>query len=295
MENLEIKEEPLNIDEVKLESQETVENNQSLVKDFFVKENVNSTKELASLFGQSEVELQKEFGSYKAKKIYRKLGLFLDVTSLVQEEVIAKLKLLPKYGFYGVTAQPLVVPFIKSALNGSGVVVRALISYPYGLDTYKTLKVAVKQALEKGADELLLTISPYEIKNFDGKDLYKKINKLKKLSRNKMLIIALDGENLTLTQLDGIISHLAEAGVDGVSIKCEGVDKNLIESAVQSANGKVKVELISNICSAEDAVSVMLSGINLLTTTNCEQVATDLNKKINTVGCQSPETLDNNP
>ncbi len=290
MENLDVMEEKLNIE--KIDNQTDNANNQSLVKDFFVKDGANSAKELATLFGQSEVEFQKEFGSYKAKKIYKKLGMILDATTLVREEVVAKLKILPVYGFYGVSVQPFILPLVKHALKGSGVTVRALIAYPYGAETYKTLKCAVKQAVEMNADELLLSISPYEVKNFDGKELIKKVKKLKKLSRKKPLIALLDSSVLTLSELDGVIINLLNAGIDGISIKCEGVDKNLIESVVQSTSGKISVELMSNVCSAEDAVSVLLSGINLLTTSNCEQIATDLNKKINTVGCDKPQTVD---
>lgn len=296
MDNLDVIEETLNVDQVKSENTPNLDDNsQSLVKDFFVKETSTATKELANLFGQSEFELQKEFGSYKAKKIHTKLGMFLDARALTRDEIFASLKILSKYGFYGVAVSPFCLPLVKHALKGSKVKVRALIGYPYGLETYKTLKCSIKQALEKGADEILLSLSSYEIKNCESKETLKKIKKLKKLARKKPLIISLDGDTLSLTELDGVIASLVDAGINGVSVNTAGVDKNLIESVILSSGGKISVELISDICSAEDAVSILLGGINLLTTPKCEQVATDLSKKINTVGCQPAETLDNTP
>ena len=60
MENLDVVEEKINLED-KATQTPSEEKSVSFVKDFFVKESLSSTKELASLFGQSEFELQKEF------------------------------------------------------------------------------------------------------------------------------------------------------------------------------------------------------------------------------------------
>ena len=296
MENLEIKQENTQIEEVKLEEIPTKTEDTSLVKDFFVKDNGSSKKELASLFGQSEYELQKEFGSYKAKKIYKRLNMFIDGNSALKEEIISKLDLASKYAFYGVTVFPLHLPLAKNRLKNSGVKVRVLIGYPYGLDGYKCIKYSLKQTIDRGADEIVLSIPSYLIKNGEIKEPIRCVKKLKKYLRKKPLTLSLDATYLTIAEIENAVNQFSALTISGINLLVNsGVDKNLIESVVNAVCSRAQIEYFSNVCSAEDAVSVLLSGVNLLTTHACEQVVSDLNKKINTTSCDKPETLDNNP
>lgn len=293
MENLEIKQENAQIEEIKLDEIPVKTEETSLVKDFFVKENGTSKKDLASLFGQSEFELQKEFGSYKAKKIYKRLNMFIDGNNSLKDEIVAKLDLSTKYAFYGVTVFPAHVPLAKNRLKNSGVKVRALVGYPFGLDGYKCTKYSLKQTVEKGADEIVLTIPSYAIKNGELKELSKFVKKLKKYVRKKPFILSLDARALTLAEIESAVNSLSCLDIFAINISIySGVDKNLIESVVSAVAGRTQVEYFSDVCSAEDAVSVLLSGVNLLSTHACEQVVSDLNKKINTTGCQAPESVD---
>ncbi|MBR2322520.1 MAG: hypothetical protein IKA54_02885 [Clostridia bacterium] len=292
MENIDIMEneiEEVKLEEINVESMEEP----SLVKDYFVKDGSASKTDLASLFGQSEMELQKEFGSYKAKKIYKRLNVFIDGSTLLKDEIVSKLKLATKYGFYGASVFLRHVALAKSYLRGSGVKVRALVGYPFGLDDYKTTKCALKQAVEKGADEVILQIPSYSVKNGELKELTKTVKKLQKYLRKKPLILSLDASTLSLSELESGVNALSVLDVSSINITMpSGIDKNIIENVVSSVAGRENVEYYSDICSAEDAVSVLLSGINVLTTPSCENVVLDLNKKINTAGCQATESVD---
>ena len=62
------------IEEIKIEQS----GESSLVKDYFKDDQSGKIKKLADLFGQSELELKKEFASFKAKKVYKKLNYFID-------------------------------------------------------------------------------------------------------------------------------------------------------------------------------------------------------------------------
>ena len=295
MENLDVSKES-EIVEIKLEKLEENKESPSLVKDYFAPESDLATKELASLFGQSEFELQKEFGTYKAKKIYKRLNLFIDDNFLHKDAVVSKLRLAEKYGFYGVTVYPLLIPIAKSMLKGSGVKVRALVGFPHGGDIYKVIKYSLKQAVECGADEIIISVSSYDIKNGDLKEIAKKYKKLLKYSRKKPISLSLDASSLTLAELESAVNALSTIDISAVSINMRtGVDKHLIESVVTAVCSREKVEFYSDVCSAEEAVSILLSGVNLLSTSLCEQVVLDLNKKINATTCQASETLDNNP
>ena len=138
-----------------------------------------------------------------------------------------------------------------------------------------------------------MQISSYSVKNGELKELAKTVKKLQKYLRKKPLILSLDASTLSLSELESGVNALSVLDVSSINITMPcGIDKNIIENVVSSVAGRENVEYYSDICSAEDAVSVLLSGINVLTTPSCENVVLDLNKKNNTAGCQATESVD---
>ena len=93
----------------------------SVIKEFFLKEDGGYVKDLAPLFGQSETELTREFGIYKAKKIYNKLNYLLIDQSLLNAVILKELNLAVKCNFNSVAVFPTSLTLAKSALNKSGV------------------------------------------------------------------------------------------------------------------------------------------------------------------------------
>ncbi len=293
MENTENNQNFGEIEEVKLEMPLEEVEKDSLIKDFFVKENGATVKELASLFGQSEYELKKEFGSYKAKKLCNRLSYFIDSQTLLKESVYKEIQTADKCGFYGVTVYPTAVPIAKNALKSGGVKIRALIGFPLGEEFYKVVRYSVKQSIEKGADEVIITLSSYQIKNGEGEDLVKKVKKLVKTARKRAVSILLDISLLTPTEIENTLKNLISTGVSGFTLKtCCGVDKSVIENAISLVENQARIEWFSDVDASEDAVSAFLSGAVLLTSSKCVEVVTDLNKKINCVGVTDGETVD---
>lgn len=284
------------IEEEKLEPLteiEPIDEKDSVIKDFFVKENGATVKELASLFGQSEYELKKEFGSYKAKKLSKRLCLFFSFEDLVRDLIYKKLQTADKLGFYGVVVMPSIVPLAKHALYKSSVKIRALIGYPFGEEFYKVIKYSVKYAFQKGADEVIVNLSNYQIKNDGLEEFSKNLKKLKKVAGKRNLTVMLDLNALTPTEVERAIKSISLSGVDGIAFNSHvGVDKSLIEAYSSQIGCSCRLEWACDIDTSIDAVSAMLGGAGILTTANCVEIVSDLNKKINGVGAQPTETVD---
>lgn len=292
MENFETNQNLGEVEEVKLDEIKVPDDTDSLIKDFFIKENGATIKELASLFGQSEYELKKEFGSYKAKKISNKLTYFIEAGAL-KEHVYKQVQTADKLGFYGVTLYPTMVSLAKSVLKSSSVKIRALISYPFGEECYKTVKASVKSAFENGASEIIITLSTYLIKNGNLDEICKIVKKAIKIARKKEVYVLIDLDLLTPSEIELVIKKLLELNLSGFTYKaCCGVDKQVIENAVNLVENKAKIEWFSLVETSEDVVSAFLSGAGLLTTPKCVEVVEDLNKKINCVGALDSQALD---
>lgn len=279
-ENNDIKETEINLDENALEKEQN-----SLVKEFFVKEGGDSVKELSQLFGQSESELTKEFGSYKAKKILKRISCYIDISTKYRDGIVKELQSILKRGFYGVTLYSNVLPIAKNVLKGSDVKIRVLVNYPHGEETYKTTKYAVKQAVKTGADQIAIMLSPYEIKNGELKEVIKKLKKLIKKAKKKQMIVILNVEKLTLAEIETTIRQLSDLKLYAITLSGE-VDKARISEVISACNVKTSIECFSSVCVAEQAISLLLSGVNVLTTDNYNEVVDDLNKKISGItGC----------
>ncbi|MBQ3234651.1 MAG: hypothetical protein IJA97_00655 [Clostridia bacterium] len=282
------------VEELKFEEPSKACEQQSLVKDYFTVDESGKIKELANLFGQSEAELKKEFGVFKAKKVYKKLNYFIDTRMKLNGDIIDMLNTATKYGFYGVTVYPTALPLAVSLLNGCGVKVRALVDYPSGESSYKAVRYALKQAVNRGADEVLVALSCYEIKNGDEKDVFKKVRKLVKRAKTKPVSVLLDTSVLSRAEVERVMNLLWTSGIYSVVLARQNgeLDKNLAIECAQSYGDKINVECFDDITCSEVAVSTLLGGVNMLCSESCQDIVLDFSKKINACEVEDCQALD---
>ena len=283
------------VEEIKFEEPKGVcEKSTSLVKDYFTEDGSGKIKELANLFGQSESELKKEFGVFKAKKVYKKLNYFIDTKRLLNADIIDSLNVATKYGFYGVTVYPTALPLAVGLLSGGSVKVRTIIDYPCGESSFKTLKCAIKSAIKDGANELLLCLSSYSVRNEDGKELLKKVKKLVKRAKATPLSIMLDTAILSRAEIENAIKTLLSVGANSFALTDSSgeLDKNLSVEFSQTFSGKTSIECFDKIKCVEVAISTLLGGVNMLTTANCQELVLDFSKKINACEVEECQALD---
>ncbi len=268
--------------------------NPSLIKEFFTEEENENIKDLADLFGQSEQELKKEFGSFKAKKIYKKLNYFIDNRAKLKTELKSSLETAVKYGFYGVTVLPSLLKFAKNTLKESELKVRVLINYPYGEDDFKTVKRSAKLCKIYGADEIAVMLSSFTYKNFDNQETIKQIKKLKRVTRSKKLIVIIDGGNFSRTEIEKVIKLLISCGIRYILLENTKarLEINVLEDAVKLCEDKIFIECKDKISCAEQTVSTLSLGIDFLTSEYAPEIAIDLSKKINATSEINTQPLD---
>lgn len=271
-------------------------NEPSIIKDFFKDEKEQNVKELAELFGQSETELKKEFGSFKAKKIYKKLNYFIDNGCKLKKELISCLETAVKNEFYGVTIFKTALPIAKSVLSKTNVKIRVLINYPLGEEDYNTVKFSLKQAVKNGADEIAVMLSSFTYKNCDLSETIKQVKKLLKIAKKKKLIIVLDSANLSRTDIEKILSALISLGVRSIMIANakSTIDRDLLDDAIKVCADKIFLELKDGVLLAEQAISSLVSGVDFLTTEFAPEIVNDLSAKISTFesGCKPLDKTD---
>lgn len=264
------------------------DNDKSLALD-----SAQKTKDLASLFGQSENQLKKEFGCFKAKKIYKKLSYFVDTKALLREELIKNFQNAKKWEFSSVSVYPTQVALAKLVLRGTSTKVRALINFPSGEEFFKVTKKGVLKVFESGADEVAIMISSYSILNDHFKEQAKHIKRLIKKFKKRSVIIMLDVTSLTPIDIEKGLKAVKGCEAQAITLVNfkGGFDKSVILESVLALNGKAYLECFCNVSSLEDAVTMLLDGVSVLTLSNAPSIAKELSDKVNLVG-EDIELLD---
>ncbi len=269
----------------------------SFIKNFFTEEKVENIKELAELFGQSETEIKKEFGAFKAKKIYKKLNYLIDNRFRLKKDVVSLLETAVKYDFYGVSVYPSALKLAKNVLKGSDVKLRVLLNFPLGENDFKAVKYSVKLSRQSGADEIAVMLSAFSFKNYESVEITKQIKKLIKTAKNKKLVIMFDSANLSRIELENAITTCISLGIRSVLILNGNarLDREVVDDAVKISSNKVFLECKEGVCTAEQTVSMLVSGIDFLTSEHATEIVADLNDKINAStesGCKPLDKTD---
>ena len=115
-------------------------------------------KDISLVFGESEQELSKEFGYFKANKLFLKMDYLIDDLALSYEDFTCKCLLADRYNFNSISVYPALISKAFSTLKLKKVKLRGLIDYPYG-NNFTNLKfLQVKRVIKEGASEIGYTI-----------------------------------------------------------------------------------------------------------------------------------------
>ncbi len=278
--------EDLPIKEENNQEQEKFNSEETIIKEFFIKETGITIKDMAVLFGQTEEEISKEFGAYKAQKLFSKLDYVIDEVGLSNEDIRSKCALAIKYGFKSVTVLPTYLGVAKSVLKGKKVLVRALISYPFGEDLVKTKYSAVKNSLKSGADAFLVSVSTNNVKRGNYRPIAKEFKKIVRYASKKHVTAMFDDSKLSSLEIEKCARFIIkEAKVHSIMpssiYSSKIIDTELVKDVVQSVDGRCHVDGGGNVSKAIETIGLLSAGANTVSTKNCEQIAVEINSKIN--------------
>jgi deoxyribose-phosphate aldolase len=240
---------------------------------------------MAVLFGQTEEEISKEYGSYKAKKLYAKLDYILPTYYLSYEDFKAKCLVVADYGFKSITVLPNYIGISKDLLKGKNVLVRALISYPYGEDFSNVKYYAVKQAIKLGADAIAVVLSARCIKNGNYKVITKSLKRIVKIAKNRPVSAIIDANCISSYEMEKITKIISkECKLYSIMPYFFKEDKSkyldTVKGVITAVNGKCHVDFGGEVSEVLDVVNIFSAGANSITNSLNLEVANELNIKI---------------
>lgn len=261
---------------------EKVEEEKSdVISEYFEKEITESElKNTAKVFGQSDVELSKEFREFKAKKVFSKLDYAIVDNKKSYENLLKDLAEARKYGFNSVTVFPSMIGTAKSTLKSTSTSVRALISFPHGEDIGKVKIYSAKRAFNLGADSLAVTLSVSAIKNGGFGKAVKEIKKIVKIAGSRKVSAIVDGKSLSPVELEKICSLLAkECKVFSIIPTVYGddvINLQTVRDTFRAVEGKCYIEAGGNCSLAEEAISALDAGAYGITSIDSVNIALNL-------------------
>lgn len=257
-----------------LQSEKTKRTPSPLNPDIFIKEEKDQTlspsapekserekdlEKTATVFGQSEEDITKEFREYKALKLFKKFDC--DLTQVRDnEELKAKIEEGFKYGFGNVVVNPLQVKSAKRIIKDKKVGVLCAVCYPFGEEIYGVKKYSVKKAFAEGADGVYLPVGVSDLKQGKIEQVKREFAKIVKKHKRKKVYALLELSELDFSLAEKIVKTLFKIGVSGIvsgsgySVFAKGL---LSASDLRSlSGGKCSVIALSTSEKSRDVVSL---------------------------------------
>ena len=232
----------------------------------------------ATIFGQSEEDLGREFKEFKALKLFKRVDV--DLTS-IRDNLLLKKKIDEsiKFGFGNVVVNPKQIKDAKRFLKGRKVGVFAAVCYPYGEELYGVKRYAVKKAFSEGADGVYLPLSIIDLKNGKFEQIRHELVKTIKRYKHKKIFVVLEIGELNFTHTEKIVKMLLKTRITGI---VSGAGYSPCAKPFSSASdlhslssGKRTVIACSNTDKSRDVVS-LFSVADRVFLKNAPKIALDL-------------------
>ncbi len=168
----------------------------------------------------------------------------------------------------GVLVSPMQVALVKKLLKKSGPRLMALIGGT-GESLPSVKKLEAKRALRQGAEEIVLTISTYSLKNGAAQNVRRELRTVRRAARRAVFSAALFDRRLSREEVLFGVREAAEAGADGAYLAAEA---EAVEAASESglSLGAARAE------NAEQLKLLVKAGAGRVLTMQAERIAEEL-------------------
>lgn len=172
-------------------------------------------------------------------------------------------------GAWGVLVPPIAVPAVKKCLAGRGPHILALVGGTG--ETFPSVKkLEAKRAIRQGAEEVVLAVSAYSLKNGLGQNLRREFRAVRRAARNRTFSVLLADRRLSREEVVFGLKEAAAAGADGAYLSAEA---ELLEAANETCGLFLGAAGVEN---AEQLALLYSAGAGRAVTAEAERIADEL-------------------
>lgn len=175
-----------------------------------------------------------------------------------------------KHKVYSMCVKPCDIAIAKTLLEGSGVKVSCVLSFPHGADTIESKVFQAEQSIKNGADEIDMVMN---IGRFTGEDYHYVVEDIKAVAdvahKNNIVVKVIQESGLlTLEQVAKACELSWMGGADFVKTSTGfGPGKatpEIIDVMIKTVGDKMKIKASGGIRSWDDAVAFLVQGVDRL-------------------------------
>jgi len=243
----------------------------------FSLENKDRNEKVASIFGQSEAELDREFRAYKAAKIFRKFDY--DLTNESDPEILSsKVEEAIKYGFGNIIVTPKQVKFVKQKLKGKKIGVFAAVCYPLGEESYGVKKYASKMAFSEGADGIYLPIGVYDVLKGRLEGIRREFAKIVRQHKRKKVFVVMETAKFDISSCEKVLKTFSKIKIAGIVSGTGGFKEERLSSVseLHSLSGGKRSIIACSTSEKSREVINLFSVADRIFLKNAPKIAVDL-------------------
>ena len=208
----------------------------------------------------------KEIAKYIDHTLLKAFALTTDIEILCKEAI--------DNNFFAICVNPTYVSLAKELLQNSNIKIATVIGFPLGANTAETKVFEAKDAIKNGADELDMVINIGRLKAKEYYYVYKEIETIADVSKNKGKLLKVIIETCYLTQEEKIaavlISKLAQADYVKTStgFGTHGATAEDVSLMKFVGEDKLKVKASGGIKDYQTALEMIAAGANRIGTSS---------------------------
>lgn len=205
----------------------------------------------AKVFGISEGQMEDEFKSYKAGKLFEKISLILTDPYLPIEAFKNKLLSAMSMGLSSVSVLPNRLKIALKAVN-DGIPVYVCVGFPYAIEGATSLSFSLKKVARTKARGVEMPLNLADLNEKKLKTIISEYKKYRNYVKKKDFVLIADISRMSPTDLGALAKICKEAGIKTVRTSCAEratkVDEYLLNNLKANLGEGIKVVA----CSTED-------------------------------------------
>ena len=230
----------------------------------------------AKVFGVSEEQMENEFKSFKAGKLFEKISLSLADPYMTAAEFNNKLLAAASMGFDSVSVLP---NRLGAAIKTVGDKLRVYVcaSYPYAADDVKTKLFVLKRMAKTAVVGVELPLASTDLYDKKLRALVSEYKKYRKARGKKELVLVVDVARISPAEMGEIASLCKGAGITTVKTFCaageSGADEYVINNLKSCLGDGIRLIASSYSREGKDVVGIFSCGADKFSSPNAIEVA----------------------
>ena len=237
----------------------------------------------AKIFGISEGQMENEFKTYKAGKLFEKMSLVLTDPYMPIEYFKNKLLAASSMGLSSVSVLPNRLKTALTSIEGK-IPVYVCVGFPYAIEGTTSLVFSLKKIARTRASGVEMPLNLADLNEKKLKTIVAEYKKYRKLVKKKDFVLIADISRMSPTDLGALAKICKETGIKTVRTSCAEratkVDEYLLNNLKANLGDGVKVVACSTEDGNNEVIGIFACGADKFASPNAIDIARGIKESL---------------